>query len=136
MTNKEFTDEEITKAVECCSDPCVICDECPLYCVGANCSSFELHRYALDLINRQKAEIERLKECPKCVYEYDDEVMEYCVQGPCPNFKTVEQIKAEAYKEFAERLKNKWFDERYYSPDVDFDDFIDTLLKEMVGEEE
>ena len=136
MTNKEFTDEEITKAVECCSDPCAICDECPLYCVGANCPSFELHRYALDLINRQKAEIERLKECPKCVYEYDDEVMEYCVQGPCPNFKTVEQIKAEAYKEFAERLKNKWFDERYDSPDVDFDDFIDNLLKERVGKEE
>lgn len=50
-------------------------------------------------------EIERLKECPKCVYEYDGETMEYCVQGPCSDFKTVEQIKAEAYKEFAERLK-------------------------------
>lgn len=68
MTNKEFTDEEITKAVECCSDPCVICDECPLYCVGANCSSFELHRYALDLIKRQQAEIERLQ------YLLDEEV--------------------------------------------------------------
>ena len=40
-----------------------------------------------------------------CVYEYDGEVTEYCVQGPCPNFKTVEQIKTEANKEFAERLK-------------------------------
>ena len=61
MSDKEFTDEEIVKAVECCSEPCCVCDECPLYCVGANCSSFELHRYALDLINRQKSEIERLK---------------------------------------------------------------------------
>lgn len=62
---------------------------------------------SINLINRQKAEIKRLKECPKCVYEYDGETIEYCVQGPCPNFKTVEQIKAEAYNEFAERLKNK-----------------------------
>ena len=46
-------------------------------------------KYAFDLINRQKAEIERLKECPKCVYEYDGEVTEYCIQGPCPNFKPV-----------------------------------------------
>lgn len=45
------------------------------------------------------------EEFPKCVYEYDGETMEYCVQGPCPNFKTVEQIRAEAIKEFAERLK-------------------------------
>ena len=93
MPDKKFTDEEITKAVECCSDPCVICDECPLYCVGANCSSFELHRYALDLINRQKAEIEKLKtnlniELDNFASEYDD------------------KIKAEAYKEFAEKLEN------------------------------
>ena len=45
------------------------------------------------------------EECPKCVYKYDGETMEYCAQGACSNFKTVEQIKAEAYKEFAERLK-------------------------------
>lgn len=49
------------------------------------------------------------EECPKCVYEYDGETMEYCVQGPCPNFKTVEQIRAEAIKEFAERLKKPIF---------------------------
>lgn len=66
----------------------------------------------------------------------DGEITEYCVQGPCSNFKTVEQIKAEAYKEFAEHLKEKWFDNHYDSPDVDFDEFVDNLLKEMVGEEE
>ena len=87
-----------------------------------------------EVIERQDAEIERLKECPKCVYEYDGEVTEYCIQGPCPNFKTVEQIKTEAYKEFAGIIKDKWFDNRYDSPDVDFDDFISNLLKEMVGE--
>ena len=131
MTDKKFTDEEIIKALESALHRYKNVTHHVSCIVDIN-----ILKNTLDLINRQKAEIERLKECPKCVYEYDGEVTEYCVQGPCPNFKTVEQIKAEAYKEFAEKLKNKWFDERYYSPDVDFDDFIDTLLKEMVGEEE
>lgn len=131
MTDKKFTDEEIIKALESALHRYKNVTHHVSCIVDIN-----ILKNTLDLINRQKAEIERLKECPKCVYEYDGEVTEYCVQGPCPNFKTVEQIKAEAYKEFADKLKNKWFDERYYSPDVDFDDFIDTLLKEMVGEEE
>ena len=65
-------------------------------------------RYYMDknLINRQKAEIERLKETPKCVYAYDGEVMEYCVEGPCHNYKTADEIKAEAIKEFVERFEN------------------------------
>ena len=42
----------------------------------------------------------------------------------------------EAIKEFAGIIKDKWFDNRYDSPDVDFDDFISNLLKEMVGEKE
>lgn len=89
-----------------------------------------------DLINRQKSEIERLKECPKCVYEYDGEVTEYCVQGPCSNFKTVEQIKTEAYKEFAENAVIRLTD-NYHSEYAHWiDDTIYNLLKEMVGEEE
>lgn len=79
-------------------------NEDPLYiCVLRD--SKRIVRKAEEEITRQQTEIERLKECPKCVYEYDGEVTEYCVQGPCPNFKTVEQIKVEAYKEFAERIK-------------------------------
>ena len=103
MTNKKFTDDEITKGLECCiaSD----CRNCPL---GSKCNSsppsYSAFKCALDLINRQKAEIERLKKCPKCVYEYDGEVVEYCVQSPCSNFKTVEQVKAEACKNFSQKL--------------------------------
>lgn len=168
MTDKEFTDEEIINALECCistttDDACVgcpfnnqkLCDK----------DQLALERYALDLIKRQKAEtenakakikicaevierqdteIERLKECPKCVYEYDGEITEYCVQGPCTNFKTVEQIKAEAYKEFAERLKEQIRlddDCNYKCRDCcyecnDYVIAIDNLLKEMVGKEE
>ena len=61
--------------------------------------------------------------------------MEYCVQSPCSNFKTVEQIKAEAYKEFAERLKSYLLLNKKGSMSVVSFENIDTLLKRMVGEE-
>ena len=46
----------------------------------------------------------------------------------------ISAVKNEAYKEFAEIIKDKWFDNRYDSPDVDFDDFIYNVLKELVGD--
>ena len=128
-----MTDNEIIKALEneIRSAECVDSE----YCDGVDLT---LIKSAVDLINRQKAEIERLKECPKCIYEYDGKTTEYCVQGPCSNFKTVEQIKSEAYKEFAERLNEEaqiadCFDS--YNMVVGTH-FIDNLLKEMVGEKE
>ena len=45
------------------------------------------------------------------------------------------EIKSETYKEFAEHLKEMWSNNYYDSPDVDFDEFVDNSLKEMVGEE-
>ena len=51
-----------------------------------------------ETISRQDAEIERLKECPKCIYEYDGKTTEYCVQGPCSNFKVVRCKDCEHYK--------------------------------------
>ena len=121
-----MSDEKIIKILECCAynDGCKGCK------YSKQCDGAEHLINALDLINRQRAEIERLKECPKCVYEYDGEVTEYCVQGPCPNFKTVEQIKAEAYKEFAERLC-----EGKVSNDKTVIE-AKVLLKEMFGEGE
>ncbi len=143
MTDKKFTDEEIIRNYEwcigCTSDRC---RECTMDEEGF-CEE-ELQDLVLDLIYRQKADIERLKECPKCVYEYDGEVTEYCIQGLCSNFKTVEQIKAEAYKEFAQRAKDEIRlddDCNYNCRDCcyecnDYVIAIDNLLKEMVGEEE
>lgn len=67
-----------------------------------------------------------------------------CIQCPCSNFKTVEQIKAEVYKELEKRLK----EEICLEDDCDYNcreccyeckDYgiaIDNLLKEMVGEGE
>ena len=52
-----MTDEQIIKALDCCSNRSTKCIVCPYfektYCVD---------RDALDLINRQNAEIERLKQ--------------------------------------------------------------------------
>lgn len=144
MTDKKFTDEEIIKALECCTKAVSgvrKCEKCPLY-TKFQCL-YAIKVYALDLINRQKAEIERLKECPKCVYEYDGEITEYCIQGPCSNFKTVEQIKSEAYKEFAEKLKRHVDVGHLISPSEEICFFtagvikiVDRVLEEMVGEEE
>ena len=153
MTDKKFTDEEIIKALECCGNQMYVCTD-------KQCRA-KTSGNAVDLIKSQKAEIERLKECPKCVYEYDGETMEYCVQGPCSNFKTVKQIKAEAYKEFAEKVNEEikkaynnnsgvlreHLEKHKEKPNFEFvaaiqgkmntllglDDFIDNLLKELGG---
>ena len=141
MTNYEcenrISDDEIISSLEVIATT-RNCSECKIRnCNWGDCNCSQITaNAALDIINRQKAEIERLKECPKCIYGYDGNTIEYCVQGPCSNFKTVEQIKSEAYKEFAEHMKEKWSNNDYDSPDVDFDEFVDNPLKEMVGEEE
>lgn len=54
-----MTDEQIIKGMECCMDLYGVrnCNECPLFnkinCIGV------LHYYALDLVNRQRAEFEK-----------------------------------------------------------------------------
>lgn len=93
MTEHKFTGEEIIKALERCGssyqgDVAERCIECPLdKCGEANCFDTLLHDLSLDLIKRQKAEIEekskRLREVLPIVAE----------------------LKAVAVKEFAEGLK-------------------------------
>ena len=57
MTEHKFTDEEAKKAMECCCKDNYEgdCPKCPLQLNG-NCNVI-LAEHALDLINRQKAEI-------------------------------------------------------------------------------
>ena len=102
-----ISDEEIISSLEVIATT-RNCNECKIRnCKWGTCNCEQITaNAALDLITRQKVEIERLKKyLPKCVYEYISETTEYCVQGPCSNFETVEQIKAEAYKEFAETIR-------------------------------
>ena len=127
-----ISDDEIISSLEVIATT-RNCSECKIRnCSWGDCNCSQITaNAALDLIKRQKAEIERLKECPKCIYEYDGKTTEYCVQGPCSNFKTVEQIKTEAIKEFAVRLKCGVPQETGVIRCSD----VDNLLKEMVGEE-
>jgi hypothetical protein len=122
-----MTDEMIIKVLECCKAG--DCDNCPFYGRKEDCE-VELPEEALNLINRQKAEIER----------YRKEHKEFCIR--LGNLHSLElkvmdradEIKSEAIKEFAERLKEKagrgFWNELAF---VDVDD-IDNLVEEMVGE--
>ena len=131
MPDKKLTDNDIVMALEYAEYKVNGVVTQGFYLSG------ETFNAVVDLINRQKAEIKRLTS-GKCVYLSDDEITEYCVEGPCPNYKTEAEIKAEAYKEFAERLKEKSKQGKgclgnvYHSVDVAE---IDNLLKEMVGDD-
>ena len=59
MTNRNFTDDEVRKALECCAS--YDCTACPLYSPSINCV-IVLPEKALELVERYRAENERLKE--------------------------------------------------------------------------
>ena len=121
-----MTDNEIIKALECCKSSVASCEECPMHVEGVICHGYELNKKALNLINRQQAEIERLhdevsKTRRKALLEasskfaghsdyHGDTIL--CKLICMSEGKEVEiakpldksEIKSEAIKEFAERL--------------------------------
>lgn len=119
MTDNKLTDEEIIKALECCSNY-NDCDKCNFEpkdnkkkTIGC---CLEIMKNAIDLITRQQAEIERLKRELNLVCENSITVrLPHCVL--CGNNVAVltqdlkgydefiADVSAEAVKEFAERLK-------------------------------
>lgn len=118
-----MTDEQITKALECCKIG--ECDDCPFYGVKEDCE-VELPEDALDLINRQKVRIKELKER----ISYLEESIDCSRKEYNRLLQKMQQLKSEAIKEFAERLRAKA--EMYNSEDVEEGDLIDDLL--TVGE--
>lgn len=102
-----MTDVETIKALECCLNGNVqksqaeVCDPCPLFHEG-NCTDI-LKQNALDLINRLNAEIERLST--------DVKLLKADVNADTAEINGLKRrlitAKAEARKEFAERLKEK-----------------------------
>ena len=131
-----MTDNEIIKALECLRGNAFDCGECPYCsCYPAPCEQ-QVAKDALFLITRQQTEIERLKNRDMQVEVSD---------------KLEREIKAEAVKEFAERLKeqdgydNHVFDdcasilvpkEYLKGRDEKIKEVwttIDNLVKEMVG---
>ena len=120
MTDKKFTDEEIIRNYEwcigCTSDRC---RECTMDEEGF-CEE-ELQDLVLDLINRQKAEIEKLKGST-------------IVSNIMESQRIKREAKAEAYKEFAQKaaieLTNAYSSE--YARWID--DTLNNLLEELVGD--
>ena len=99
-----MTDNEIIKALECCSTAqnCTPCKYEPTeYQKGTVGCCNELMKNAIDLIKRQQAEIQRLNAMVSAAEDY---------VYPLP-FKTlhdeeIAKAKSEAITEFAERLKD------------------------------
>lgn len=124
-----MTDEQIIKAVGVCKTGA--CRGCPYHVLGtAGCISI-LKKDVFDLINRQKAQIESLREENRILSHDADTAFQEGLNENRDLFKKeVEpEIKAEAYKEFAERLC-----EGKVSNDKTVIE-AKVLLKEMVDEE-
>ena len=174
-----MTDEQIIKGLECCADDSVIrCKECPYGVSIFSCMQMQLRKDALDLINRQKDEIEklntvnadmheslrlacetnkdmqaeienlntanvemqaeigRMKNNAFCNVVIDEETMRNIVKEKVAEFELdIKSIKAEAIKDFAERLKNKFEISSAYSFGY-IACQLDNLVKEMVGDTE
>ena len=129
-----MTDNDIIKALNyCCGniknndDECQE-DMCYQVCMpesrdeGIRWCRQWLMKDALDLINRQKAEIESLK------------IFRGYAEKRANDYRTMRDkylnAKSEAYKEFAKLLRRQSFDRLYVSVDE-----INNLLKEMAGED-
>lgn len=127
-----MTDEQIIKALECCAtDDGDDCFRCPyvniVYQSGNGGCANSCRKDALDLINRQKSEIEELRER----ISYLEKSIDCSRKEYNRLLQKLQQAESEAIKEFAERLKNKnvqgFWDENAY---VGVDD-IDNLVEEM-----
>ena len=150
-----MTDNEIIKALECCDFTDIkACEECPLYHTF-HCS-FVIIDKTLDLVNRQNAEIERLKQENK-EYCEDNRIIAYQRNQRDKEIRALhnqlnglnfmdKQIKSEAIKEFAERFSKALsefdmssvglpdYDRGYKDCMTAIKDTIDNLVKEMTEE--
>lgn len=131
-----MTDNEIIEALECCikDDYDKGCTECPVHCYKG--CDFHLAKFALDLINRQQAEIERLQNTIISLSDYldilgidktDTSIVRTATEL---NAQIRADVKAEVIKQFAERVKSRLITVTY----MNFDDIIDNLVKEIEGE--
>ena len=121
MTDR-MTDKEIIKTLECCSNA-EPCENCPCQ---KQCYETDLIEIALDLINRQQAEIERLEKIRKA----DNNLITSLN-------KCYETAKAEAIKEFISCATDLCYKE--FENDLEvahtFASILTEAQKEMLGEE-
>ena len=134
MTDKKLTDEDVVEGLERCisTTDAKACAGCPFNKQNlCDKDQWALERYALDLINRQKAEIERLNSANDEKFHQWDMLAEKTKWHYADLYNEAkDMLKAEAYKEFAERL----CEDRLQNDPVVIAAQVE--LKEMVGEEE
>lgn len=127
-----MTDEQIIEALECCNgydcETCMALKYCDYMHPGA------LARSSLDIINSQNAKIEELKAE---IERMEKELTEYKLRLKMSEC-TVDEIKSEAIKEFAERLKRYSFVDNLSldGKETVYIDDIDNLVKEITEEKE
>ena len=150
ILSNSLSDSEIIKALECCAKAKLNDDcrklKCPFFddaidMCGVLNSEQVLIANALDLINRQQAEIERLKNILICfmgalgkVRNIDD--IESISQIPLMtelNKGIRAEIKAEAYKECIDKIQNQIKNNNAISAEW-LRKYLDNLLKELSGE--
>lgn len=147
-----MADNEIIKVLECCLES--ECEKCQ-YQYDTACKEYILHG-CLSFINRQKAEIEALTmenkqlksdlQLLKGDYEYVKDNLDEIVERDkqlilklrlklAKAYSEQKTIKSEAIKDFAEKVKLKFYEEfDELIPSIMADE-IDNLVAEMVGDE-
>ena len=118
-----MTSEQIIKAMICCTNfPVCDRDNCP-YGESTNCATM-LGKDVVELINRQKAEIERLKKL--------------LAESEANENKAAKRFYKEGVKDFAKRLKNITssivLSGGKHKYDVVTTQGIDYVLKDLAGE--
>ena len=106
-----MTDNEIIKALECCllsnKQQVEQCAECPMDETPCTVCQNLLAYHALDLINRQKAEIERLKDL---IINNDEENLSYVAMAIKEERELIQIEHTRILEAEIERLENKLFD--------------------------
>ncbi len=134
MTDHKFTDDDVIKAFELCFTPkgtTYTCAKCPFHEFGALCK-VERDRAALALINRQKAEIERLKKGRKNIKFETGDYAKIADNKSGHEFEIGTIVKLEKHDEDYKAFANGdyWWVTDNDLVEVD----IDTLVKEMTEE--
>lgn len=121
-----MTKEQVKKALECCTSRENKCSKCP-YQRPFGCMKMGMIQDALRLINEQEAVIERLKA-------YNDKLSQGIYYGNGEHLcNSLNQVKKQAVKEFAEKLKQKYAQScSEYYPELIMltSEQLDGLLKE------
>lgn len=127
-----MTDNEIIKALECCSKK--ICKQCPNFSEDIECSE-KLINLTLDYIARQLHELQERYEEAQTEIERLNKVYQANQQLINALNKSYFLAKAEAYKECVAKVRKLAVGTHPCSDELRvFDSDLDNLVKEMVGE--